>query len=89
MIYLDQNKFNEAKKNYKKALDLIENDTTETALRIKDNLYFNLAYNLYKLKDYEAYQYQEKSYLIKDKLRDKEIRRIIEEALYSSEPGSR
>ncbi|PQJ76001.1 tetratricopeptide repeat-containing sensor histidine kinase [Polaribacter gangjinensis] len=78
-IYLDQNKFNEAKKNYKKALDLIENDTTETALRIKDNLYFNLAYNLYKLKDYEAYQYQEKSYLIKDKLRDKEIRRIIEE----------
>ncbi|PIV97335.1 MAG: histidine kinase [Flavobacteriaceae bacterium CG17_big_fil_post_rev_8_21_14_2_50_31_13] len=78
-IYLDENKFNEAKKNYKQALDLIENDTTETALRIKDNLYFNLAYNLYKLKDYEAYQYQEKSYLIKDKLRDKEIRRIIEE----------
>lgn len=78
-IYLDENKFIEAKKNYKKALDLIENDTTETALRIKDNLYFNLAYNLYKLKDFEAYQYQEKSYLIKDKLRDKEIRRIIEE----------
>ena len=48
-------------------------------MRVKDNLYFNLAYNLYKLKDYEAYQYQEKSYLIKDKLRDKEIRRIIEE----------
>ena len=42
-------------------------------------MYFNLAYNLYKLKDYEAYQYQEKSYLIKDKLRDKEIRKIIEE----------
>ncbi len=78
-IYLDQNKFKEAKKNYQEALSLIENDTTEKALRIKDGLYFNLAYNLYKLKDYEAYQYQEKSYLIKDKLRDKEIRRIIEE----------
>lgn len=48
-------------------------------LRIKENLYFNLAYNLYKLKDYEAYQYQEKSYLIKDRLRDIEIRRMIEE----------
>ncbi len=78
-IYLDQNKFKEAKKNYQEALSLIENDTTEKALRIKDGLYFNLAYNLYKLKDYEAYQYQEKSYLIKDKLRDKEIRKIIEE----------
>lgn len=78
-IYLDQNKFKEAKKNYQEALSLIENDTTERALRIKDGLYFNLAYNLYKLKDFEAYQYQEKSYLIKDKLRDKEIRRIIEE----------
>jgi len=78
-IYLDENKFYEAKKNYQEALDLIENDTTERAMRVKDNLYFNLAYNLYKLKDYEAYQYQEKSYLIKDKLRDKEIRRIIEE----------
>lgn len=78
-IYLDLNNFKDAKKNYKQALLLIENDTTEKALRIKDGLYFNLAYNLYKLKDYEAYQYQEKSYLIKDKLRDKEIRRIIEE----------
>jgi two-component system, NarL family, sensor kinase len=71
--------FKEAKKNYQKALSLIENDTTDKALRIKENLYFNLAYNLYKLKDYEAYQYQEKSYLIKDRLRDIEIRRMIEE----------
>lgn len=78
-IYLDQSNFKEAKKNYQKALSLIENDTTDKALRIKENLYFNLAYNLYKLKDYEAYQYQEKSYLIKDRLRDIEIRRMIEE----------
>lgn len=78
-IYLDQNNFKEAKKNYQEALVLIDNDTTDKALRIKENLYFNLAYNLYKLKDYEAYRFQEKSHEIKDQLRDIEIRRIIEE----------
>lgn len=78
-IYLDQNDFKEAKKYYQEALSLIKNDTTDKALRIKENLYFNLAYNLYKLKDFEAYSVQEKSYLIKDQLRDKEIRRMLEE----------
>lgn len=41
--------------------------------------YFNLAYNLYKLKDYEAYTYQELSYNIKDSLREKELKAIIAE----------
>lgn len=78
-IYLDQNNFKEAKKNYQEALNLIENESSERALKVRENLYFNLAYNLYKLKDYEAYTYQEKSYMIKDSLRNIEIRRMIEE----------
>ena len=78
-IFLAQNNYKEAKKTYKEALDLIKYDESDRALRVKEKLYYNLAYNLYKLKDREAYTYQELSYEIKDTLRDKEIRRIIEE----------
>jgi two-component system NarL family sensor kinase len=78
-IFLDQNNYKEAKKTYKQALALIKNDQSERALRVRENLYDNLAYNLFKLKDYEAYTFQELSYRIKDTLRAKEIRRILEE----------
>ena len=78
-IYLDLNNFKKAKETYKEALDLIKYEKSDRALRVQEKLYFNLAYNLYKLKDYEAYTYQEKSYFIKDTLRDIEIRRIIED----------
>ena len=78
-IYLDLDNYNKAKETYKQALDLIKFEKGDRALRVKEDLYFNLAYNLYKLKDYEAYTYQEKSYILKDSLRDIEIRRMIEE----------
>jgi len=42
-------------------------------------LYFNLAFNLYKLKDYKSYDFQSQSYRIKDSLREKEYRKIISE----------
>jgi two-component system NarL family sensor kinase len=79
-IFLDQNNYKEAKKTYKEALDLIKYDESDRALRVREKLYYNLAYNLYKLKDLEAYAYQELSFEIKDTLRDKEIRRMIEES---------
>lgn len=79
-IFLEQNNYKEAKETYKEALDIIKNDKSDRATRVRENLYENLAFNLYKLKDYEAYTYQELSYKIKDTLRDREIRRIIEEA---------
>ncbi|WP_237588387.1 tetratricopeptide repeat-containing sensor histidine kinase [Polaribacter sargassicola] len=78
-IYLELNDYKTAKSTYKEALDLIKNENTERALRVKEDLYYNLAYNLYKLKDYEAYTVQEQSYNIKDSLRDLEVRKIIEE----------
>ena len=78
-IYLSEDNFNKAKETYKKALDIIKNLESDRALRVRENLYYNLAYNLYKLEDHEAYTYQERSYIIKDSLRDKEIRKIIEE----------
>ncbi|WP_343328927.1 sensor histidine kinase [Polaribacter staleyi] len=78
-IYLLENNFNEAKKIYFEALDLIRNLKTTKAVKVKEDLYYNLAYNLYKLKDYEAYNFQELSYKIKDSLRDNEFRAMISE----------
>tara|TARA_R110002050_G_scaffold286169_2_gene436491 strand:- start:1127 stop:2896 length:1770 start_codon:yes stop_codon:yes gene_type:complete len=78
-IYLGVNDFDKAKKTYNEALNLIKFENSDKALRIRERLYLNLAYNLYILKDYEAYRYQELSYDLKDTLRDKEIRRMIEE----------
>lgn len=78
-IYLSENNYNEAKNIYFEALDLIRNIKTSKALEVREGLYYNLAYNLYKLKDYEAYVYQELSYDIKDSLRDHEFRGMIAE----------
>ncbi|WP_405608411.1 tetratricopeptide repeat protein [Polaribacter sp. Asnod1-A03] len=78
-IYLELQDYSKAKSTYKEALDLIKNKNDERALRVKEDLYYNFAYNLYKLKDYEAYKFQERSYDIKDTLRDVEVRKIIEE----------
>lgn len=78
-IYLEEKKFNDAKLIYLNAISLIEKDTTNEAVRFKEDLYFNLAWALYKMKDYTAYDYQEKSYLIKDDRRDKEIRKTVEQ----------
>lgn len=78
-IYLVEGNYEKAKVTYLKALDLIKRQKSSRSLEVKERLYFNLAYNLYKLKDYTAYDYQEKSYTIKDSLRDKEIRTIIAE----------
>ncbi|RLJ97730.1 signal transduction histidine kinase [Tenacibaculum discolor] len=78
-IYLLEKKYNKAREKYYESLELIEKDTSIKAVKFKERLYLNLSFALYKLKDYTAYDYQEKSYNIKDDLRDKEIRRMIEE----------
>ena len=78
-IYLDEKKFIDAKSIYLQAINLIKNNESNKAIRFKEDLYFNLAWTLYRMKDYTAYDYQEKSYIIKDSLRDKEIRKAVEQ----------
>lgn len=78
-IYLEQKDYEKAKKIYLEGLDLIKQDSSNRATKYKEFLYFNLAYTLYLQKDYRAYDYQEKSYNIKDDFRDIEIRRIVDE----------
>ncbi|MBL4905432.1 MAG: tetratricopeptide repeat protein [Flavobacteriaceae bacterium] len=84
-IYLVLNDHIKAKEIYSTALNLVEKDSSSSAVKYKEKLYYNLAWTLYLLKDYTAYDYQEKSYLIKDNLRDKEIRRIVEEVYANHE----
>jgi two-component system NarL family sensor kinase len=78
-IHLEEKDYVKAKEIYSRALNLIDKDTTNTAILYKEKLYYNLAWTLFLLKDYMAYDYQEKSYEIKDDLRDKEMRRIVED----------
>ncbi len=78
-IYLSEKDYKTAKNIYKEALSLIENDKSGTAFRYKKTLYFNLAWTLYNLEDFTAYDYQEKSYIIKDSLRNAEFEHIVQQ----------
>ncbi|MEN8776393.1 MAG: tetratricopeptide repeat protein [Polaribacter sp.] len=78
-IYMALNKFEDAKEKYKEAIAVIKNDNSEKSIRKKADFYYNLAWAMRNLKEYKAYDYQEKSYEIEDIFKDKEYRRIIEE----------
>ncbi|CAM1355261.1 ATP-binding protein [Tenacibaculum halocynthiae] len=76
-IFLEEKKYEKAKKLYLDAIDLIKKDNSITSTKYKEDLYYNLAWTLYLLKDYTAYEFQEKSYDIKDDLSGKEVQRIM------------
>lgn len=76
-IYLSELNYQKARDLYLKGLKLINSDKSDLATRYKEDLYYNLAWTLYLLKDYKAYEFQEKSYSIKDDLRDREVKRIV------------
>ena len=77
--YLLEEDYEKAKETYFNAIELIKNIKTDEALIAKQDLYYNLAWNLYNMKDYKAYDYQELSYNIKDSIREKQFRGIIAE----------
>lgn len=76
-IYLLQKKYNKAKEIYLIGLDLIKHNNSSKAVRFKASLYFNLAWAMRNLEEFEAYDYQEMSYEIKDELRDNEFRSVV------------
>lgn len=78
-IYLSSREFNKAKNIYTKGIELIKHNDNPKSIKVKANLYYNLAWAMRNLKDYKAYDFQELSYEIEDFQREKEIRRIIEE----------
>ena len=78
-IYMLEDNFKEAKKLYLKALGLIADDVSTVGVGYKEDIYYNLAWALYNLKDFTSYDYQEKSYLIKDSLRNVEFEQIVQQ----------
>ncbi len=78
-IYLSMGDFEKAKEIYNEGINLIKNDKSPNAIRYKAKLYYNLAWAMRNLKDYKAYDFQEISYEIEDGIRDKEIKRMVEE----------
>lgn len=78
-VYISSKEFKKAKDLYLKGINLIENNNSEKSVKVKANLYYNLAWAMRNLEDYKAYDYQELSYEIEDSQREKEIRKIIEE----------
>lgn len=77
-IYVINKDYEKAKEIYFEALDLIKNRNTASATRSKEAIYENLAWSMYNLRDYKAYEFQAASYNLKDSLRDQQVRRMIE-----------
>lgn len=79
-IYLEQERYKDAKRVAYEALALIkDNKETRIISDLKDYIYDNLSFALYNLKDYRAYIYQDKSFSIRDSLRNAEISGILAE----------
>lgn len=76
-IFLLEKNYAKANEIYSEALDLIKNEKSVKAIKNKEDLNYNLAYTLYMQKDYKSYKYLEQSYIFKDTLTDREIRRIV------------
>tara|TARA_R110002073_G_scaffold145532_4_gene297683 strand:- start:632 stop:2458 length:1827 start_codon:yes stop_codon:yes gene_type:complete len=77
-IYLIKGNYKKSKRIYNEGLRLIEKDSSTRAIRLKANLYYNLAWAMRKLKEYEAYDNLERSYLYQDGLRDVETQEMLE-----------
>ncbi len=77
-IYLSQENYEKSKEIYANALELIKNDDNPNTYNTKASLYSNLAWAMRKLEEFEAYDFQEKSYEIQGTLRLKEYNRIVE-----------
>lgn len=78
IIKLEQKQFFEAKKLLLNALEQLDEKQPYYLIK-KEQIYDNLSNVLYHLKDYEAYIYQEKSFQIRDSIRDIDLLRILSE----------
>ena len=76
-VYLLQGDFEKSKKKYFEGIKLIKRDTSSLSISIKADLYYNLAWAMRNLKEYEAYDYQEISYNMENDLRDDEMTQNI------------
>ena len=69
-IYFFEREYEASKKALSLGLKSIENIKGRKAVEIRVSLFMNMAYSMYKLKDYLAYDYQHKSWELYDRLKD-------------------
>ena len=77
-VYLLNKDYEQSKKIYFEGLKLIKRDTSTRAIRIKENLYFNMAWAMRNLKEYHAYDTLFTALDLSDDLRDLEIAEMLE-----------
>ena len=77
-VYLMQGDYQKSKKKYFEGIQLIDRDTSTKAIRTKASLYFNLAWAMRNLKEFEAYDNLEISVNMENDLRDLETQEMLE-----------
>lgn len=77
-VYLMQGDYQKSKKKYFEGIHLIERDTSTKAIRTKASLYFNLAWAMRNLKEFEAYDNLEISVNMENDLRNLETQEMLE-----------
>tara|TARA_R110001632_G_scaffold2297_10_gene10095 strand:- start:3035 stop:4885 length:1851 start_codon:yes stop_codon:yes gene_type:complete len=70
-IYFYRKEYEESKKALFKGVEALEKIKGEKADEIRAGLFLNIAYSMYMLKDYHAYEYQEDSWLLYEALSEK------------------
>jgi signal transduction histidine kinase len=76
-IHFFKNEYKASKESLSLGLASIENITGEKANEIRAPLLLNMAYSMYKLKDYKAYDFQEQSWDLYDQIRNRENQQKI------------
>jgi two-component system NarL family sensor kinase len=77
-VYLLQGDFEKSKKKYFEGIKLIKRDTSSLSIAIKADLYYNLAWAMRNLKEYEAYDELITSVDLENKLLNLETKEMLE-----------
>lgn len=76
-VYLEQKEYEKARRFYLTAINLIEKNKDGKSLRFKEIFYENISWAMYNQKKYQAYNYLDKSFNIRDSLREAEMKDIL------------
>ncbi|WP_028888654.1 tetratricopeptide repeat-containing sensor histidine kinase [Tenacibaculum ovolyticum] len=76
-VYLEQKMYEKSRQYYLKAISLIEKNDDIKSLKFKEVFYENISWAMYNQKKYQAYNYLDKSFNIRDSIREAEIKDIL------------
>jgi len=76
-VYLEQKMYEKSRQYYLKAIYLIEKNEDLKSLKFKEVFYENISWAMYNQKKYQAYNYLDKSFNIRDSLREAEVKDIL------------